>query len=85
MPFYGLLMPLAGLVLSGIGFRFRRVGRKWVVLALLFFATGFTLYGCASANNFQNLGTPPGSYTVTVTATAGTIQHSTAITLTVQP
>ena len=84
-PLYGLFMPLAGLVLSGIGFRFRRVGRKWALLALLFFATGFTLYGCASANNFQNLGTPPGSYTVTVTATAGTVQHSTAITLTVQP
>lgn len=84
-PLYGLFMPLAGLVLSGIGFRFRKVGRKWILTALLLAFTGFTLYGCASSNNFQNLGTPPGNYTITVTGTSGSIQHTAVITLNVQP
>ncbi|HET6930495.1 MAG TPA: Ig-like domain repeat protein [Candidatus Acidoferrum sp.] len=48
---------------------------------------GLGLYGCASAQNFRKLGTPPGTYTITVTATLanGNVQHSDTVTLTVTP
>jgi hypothetical protein len=56
------------------------------LFALLLVAGGY-LAGCASGGSgFPEgaSGTPPGSYTVTVTATAGTVQRTTTVTLTVQ-
>src|SRR5271163_420881 len=86
VPLAGL--PLMGLLLAGTSFRKRvRTKIKWarslLVLGLVCCTTG--LYGCASARNFQKLGTPPGVYTVTVTGTLGNVQHSATVTLTVQP
>jgi uncharacterized repeat protein (TIGR01451 family) len=85
MPLYAMFLPFAGLVLSGIGFRKRKVARKWVLAIAIFVCSGLTFYGCASAGNFQKLGTPPGSYPITVMATSGNLQHSVPITLVVQP
>jgi len=81
---YALYLPLSGLVFSGLGFRKGKLGRKWI-LAVAIFCCGFTFYGCASKGNFQKLGTPPGTYTVTVTAASGNLQHSAPVTLIVQP
>jgi Domain of unknown function DUF11 len=66
--------------------RFSRQPRTVWVLVLLA-CCGIGLYGCASAQNFKNLGTPPGTYTLTVTATLanGNVQHSSTVTLTVLP
>jgi uncharacterized repeat protein (TIGR01451 family) len=84
-PLYAMFLPFAGLVLSGIGLRKSKVGRKWVLAIAIFVCSGLTFYGCASARNFQKLGTPPGTYPVTVTATSGNLQHSAQVTLVVQP
>jgi hypothetical protein len=53
--------------------------------ALLFAAAtavAIGLTGCGSGNGF--FGEAPASYTVTLTATSGTVQHSTTVTLNVQ-
>jgi len=85
IPLYAMLLPFAGLVLSGFGLQKRRWRKGWFLM-LLMLCGGLGLYGCAgSQKNFQNLGTAPGTYTVTVTATSGAVQHSAPVTLIVQP
>jgi len=44
---------------------------------------GFTLYGCATVSRATQ--TPAGIYTLTVTGTGTGVQHSTTVTLTVNP
>jgi uncharacterized repeat protein (TIGR01451 family) len=85
-PLYAMLLPFAGLILSGFGFGKRRLKNgRLLVLALLAFI-GLGLHGCAGSQpQFQNLGTPAGTYGVTVTATSGTLQHSVPVTLIIQP
>jgi hypothetical protein len=86
LPLYAMFLPFAGLVLSGIGFRKRKITRKWLLAIAIFVCSGLTFYGCASAGNLSKLGTPPGTYQLTITAaTSGSVQHSTQITLVVQP
>ncbi len=85
LPLYAMFLPLTGLVLSGFGFRKRKLGGKWILAVAMFVCAGFTMYGCASAGNFNKLGTPPGTYSVVVTATSGSLQHTDTITLVVQP
>jgi hypothetical protein len=85
-PISGLLLPLAGLVLSGLGFRKGRSKKRWFLIVVILVCGGLGLYGCVgTAGNFRNLSTPPGTYTVTITAISGTVQHSAPVTLVVQP
>jgi len=66
------------------GFRLGRGKNNRILLAFLLACCGIGVYGCASAKNFQNLGTPPGSYNITVTGTSGSLVKSATVTLTVQ-
>jgi hypothetical protein len=42
------------------------------------------LAACGTSSSISNTGTPPGTYLLTVTATSGTLSHSSTFTLTVQ-
>jgi uncharacterized repeat protein (TIGR01451 family) len=87
-PLLALLLPFFGIVLSGLGLRNRawRQGKlKFALVVAVLVSCGFALNGCASARNFQNLGTTPGTYNISITATSGTTQHSVPVTLIVQP
>ena len=75
-----LLLPFAG--------KLRRAGKRMggTISLLLLLATGAAamtaLNGCGSTNGF--FGQPQKVYIVTVTVTAGTLSHSTNVTLTVE-
>ncbi len=88
-PMYALLMPFGGLgliSLAGVGGN-KRARKAMIALALLAMMMGFmVMAGCGSDSHPPQgtAGTPPGSYSVTVTSTAGLAVHSSTFTLTVQ-
>lgn len=85
-PFYAWWMPISGLALAGVGFASDRSRRKKTVAFLLtcLLVTGLVfLAACGGASGGSSLGTPAGSYTVTVIATSGSIEHIVTMTLTV--
>jgi Big-like domain-containing protein len=73
---------LAGVFLAGIP---GKRGRWSKLLGLLVIAFLLTSVGCGGGSSHVTIpGTPPGSFTVTVTGTSGTLTHSTTFTLNVQ-
>jgi hypothetical protein len=77
------LMALATVTLRSPAFVRMRFGRIGVVIVLLL-CTGY-LAGCVKTGFPEgNQGTPAGTSTLTVTATSGSAQHTTTVTLTVQ-
>ena len=79
---------LWGILLLPFAARLRRTGKRLArvlslpLLALAGVAAIATLSGCGSNNGF--FGQPQQTYTITVTATTGTLTHSSQVTLTVQ-
>jgi hypothetical protein len=75
-----LLLPLAA-TMRRLG---KRLGRKMpmLILAIACLTAAAALGGCGSNNGF--FGQPQKTYTMTVTATSGTLSHSTNLTLTVE-
>jgi hypothetical protein len=87
-PLYATWLPISGLALLGLGIGGKVSGRrKW--LAGLMVAGVLVMIGlqagCGSSRQTSlTSGTPAGTYTLTVTATSGTISHATSFTLVVQ-
>ncbi len=82
---------LAGLFILPMGNKARSRKKLWVVTALLGLLAFGMLIGCGGSPTSAPLSPPPaspatpiGSYSVTVTATAGNISHSSLMTLVVQ-
>jgi hypothetical protein len=88
-PLAAILFPMGLVVLAGIGAGKYRKNKKftgWIALVLVVSFFGMGLMGCAgNQQNFQNLGTPPGTYPVTVTGSAGGTLQNLNLTLIVQP
>jgi hypothetical protein len=72
---------LAGVFLGGIAGKRRRWSMLLGLLVIAFLLTGV---GCGGTTHNTIPGTPPGTSTVTVTGTSGTLTHSTTFTLNVQ-
>jgi hypothetical protein len=89
-PFYAASVCFPTLGLLGIGFaglrlRSRRLASLLLGSAVLFFVAFETACGGGSNNGGQlKGGTPVGTYTVNISASSGSIQHSSSVTVTVQ-
>jgi len=82
--FHALWLLLAGMVFV-LPMRRRRVGLSALMLwMLLGAACGGGLQGNGTGGGNGQAGTPKGTYTIQVTASEGTLQHPTSVTLTVQ-
>jgi uncharacterized repeat protein (TIGR01451 family) len=87
---YALWLPIGGLTWMGIGLTSKTArNRILAALGLCFVLTGVVfLVSCGGGPRVEDHrrtgGTPPGAYTIIVTSTSGSAQHSTTVTLTVQ-
>jgi uncharacterized repeat protein (TIGR01451 family) len=85
--FYAIWLALPGFTLVGLGMGGDRRRRRVLGIFMLCALFGLLLLqpGCSGGSNSQTpvSGTPPGTYTVTVSATSGTDTKSTTVNLTV--
>jgi hypothetical protein len=86
--FYAAWLPIGGLSLVGLGIGAGLKRRRWLVGAVLCLIAGAILLqsGCGSSSSSATTsgGTQAGTYTITITGSAGTgASHNTQVTLTV--
>jgi hypothetical protein len=85
-PFAAILFPMGLVFMVGIGAGKYKNNKKvagWIALVLVISFLGMGMLGCAS-HNVEDLGTAPGTYVITVTATSGGVQQSVNLSLVVQ-
>jgi subtilase family serine protease len=74
----------AGIFVLGVPTRRRRRVAGLGLLLLVFFAAGLGCGGGSSSGSTKSGGTPAGTYSITVTATSGSLSHTQLFTLIVQ-
>ena len=88
---YAAIFPVFGIVVMGIGGIAGARRKRLLLLGL--FIVGLTLFavGCGGGSHSTPITTPPpttgtpsGTFTITIGATSGNVQHTTPVTLTVQ-
>jgi uncharacterized repeat protein (TIGR01451 family) len=88
-PLYALWLMIPGMSLLGFGVAGKRLRTRWLGLILLslFLALLLLQPACSSGNKTpaQVSGTPTGTYSMTVTATSGSVTQSKGFQLTVTP
>ena len=88
VPVYAMVFPILGATLLGVGFTSngRRKGLVGLMMCcLLIGGLAFQMAcGGGSGSSTGAPGTPAGNYAVTLTGSAGSTQHATSVTLTVQ-
>ena len=86
MPLYAAWLPVSGLALLGVGIGGSRKRRLLMALLLAgFFALILFQPACSSSRQVSTtIGTPAGTYVVTVTATSGSATRNAIVTLIVQ-
>ena len=70
--------------LIGVGLRRKRLALRLMGLAVALAGAAMVMSGCGSSHHAAGITTPAGTYTVSVTGTAGMTTHSSSFTLTVQ-
>ena len=86
-PIYAIVFPVFGLALVGMGFSSggRRKRLLGVAIGSVLFAGLILHMACGGGGGRAgSTGTPAGNYTVTVTGSSGSTQHTTSLMLTVQ-
>jgi uncharacterized repeat protein (TIGR01451 family) len=87
-PLYAFFLPLVGVTFIGIRFGKSNPRRmQALLLGALVCTVVMVQTSCGgTAGSQQHLvgGTPPGNYTIMITGTSGSVQHSTTVSLTVQ-
>ena len=91
MQIYAAIFPVFGVVVMGLGGIISVRRKKLLLLSLVILGLAFFAVGCGGSHSTPittppppNTGTPTGTFTITVAATSGNVQHSTQVTLTVQ-
>ena len=87
IPLYALWICMPGLVFVAAGSARLKRQKSCLAVALFCFAL-LSLLGlqtaCSGGSSVKNPGTPPGTYTVNINATSGSVMHTTSVSVNVQ-
>lgn len=85
--FYAVLLPILGMTLIGSGLSSRRKKLLWIVLVCMTITGVLFLAACSGSSNGgggSTTATPAGTYTISISGSAGSVMNTNRVTLSVQ-